>query len=106
MPTRSRFEPRACDRDKEDESSGQDSHAIEKGNMDADLMFGWQLYFGELGPGSLVTDDVELHGDGCEKDDEKKNSACGMIDMEYGWRLYFNELPVLSCAYPCSEEHP
>ena len=54
------------------------------------MLFGWQLYFGELDGGGA-------EGDGTGRDEETGQRGGDMsrvdMDMEYGWRLYFNELP-------------
>jgi hypothetical protein len=59
-------------------------------DVSRDMLFGWQLYFGELDGGGA-------EGDGTGRDEETGQRGGDMsrvdMDMEYGWRLYFNELP-------------
>ena len=60
---------------------------------DRDMMFGWQLYFGELpGEGGAAAGSPGDAGGG-----DSEHMPVGErrdTDLEYGWRLYFNELPV------------
>ena len=64
--------------------------------MQRDLMFGWQLYFGELpeeeGPASAGSVGGAEGGDGSSASPGERGGR--NKDLEYGWRLYFNELPV------------
>jgi hypothetical protein len=62
------------------------------------MMFGWQLYFGDLpGEGGAAAGSPGDAGGGdSEKFGERRDT-----DLEYGWRLYFNELPQPQ-PLPCS----